>query len=89
MYQVTSFHQQRPPTRVEDDNIRKRLEQEAEVIWRRLHRMTRHTLHAAHTARAAADLSGVTDRQTDRQTPRLSVTIGGISCLRLSLVKCQ
>jgi len=39
--------------------------QEAEGIWRRLHRMTPHTQHAAYTTRAAADLSRVTDTLTD------------------------
>jgi len=33
-----------------------------------------------------AQLSGVTDRQTDRQTQRTSVTIVCISCIRCSLV---
>jgi len=41
--------------------------QEAKGIWRRLHRMTLHTRHAAYTARAADDLSRVTDRLTDRE----------------------
>jgi len=39
--------------------------QKAKGIWRRLHRMTPRTRHAAYGARAAADLSRVTDRQTD------------------------
>jgi len=37
----------------------------------------------AHTARAA-DLNRVTDGQTERQTPRTSVTIVCISCIRCS-----
>jgi len=40
--------------------------QEAKGMWRRLHRMTPRTWQAAYTACAAADLSRVTDRQTDR-----------------------
>jgi len=39
--------------------------QEAKGIWRRLHRMTLCTRHVVYTAHAAADLSRVTDRQTD------------------------
>jgi len=39
--------------------------QEAKGISRRLHGMTPRTRHAAYTARAAADLSRVTDWQTD------------------------
>jgi len=41
-------------------NINKR----PELIRRRLHPMTPRIRHAAHTARAAADLSRVTDRLT-------------------------
>jgi len=44
------------------------MKQEVKGIWRRLHRMTSRTRHAAYTARTAADLSRVTDRLTDRQT---------------------
>jgi len=40
--------------------------------------------HTAYTARAAADLSHATDRQTDRQTPWTSVRIVSISCFRCS-----
>jgi len=36
--------------------------------------MTPRTWHAAYTARAAADLGHVTDRQTDKQTPQTSGT---------------
>jgi len=41
------------------------VKQESKGIWRRLHRMTPRTRHAAYTARSAADLSRVTDWQTD------------------------
>jgi len=44
--------------------------QVVKVIWQRLHRMTLCTWHAAYTALAAADLSRVTDGQTDRLTDR-------------------
>jgi len=37
--------------------------QKAECIWQKLHRMTPHTRHAVYSARAAADLSHVTNRQ--------------------------
>jgi len=63
------------------------IKQEAKGISRRLHRMTPCTQHAAYAARAAADLSPVTDRLTDRQTPRTSVTIVSISCIRCSPIK--
>jgi len=44
-------------------------------------------VHTAYTARAAADLSHVTDRLTDRQTPCTSVTIVWIPCIRCRLIK--
>jgi len=50
-----------------------KLKQEAKGIWQRLHRMTPRTRHAAYTARAAADLSCVTDRLTDRQTDTANI----------------
>jgi len=46
--------------------------------------MTPRTRHAAYNARAAADVSRVTDRRTDRQTPRTSVRLVSISCIRCS-----
>jgi len=45
-----------------DNRLLSCVQNEAKVIWQRLHRMT-----PAYTARAA-DLSRVTDRQTHRQT---------------------
>jgi len=42
-------------------------------IWRRLHGMTPRTRHAVYTARAAADLSRVTDRRTDRLTDTANI----------------
>jgi len=58
-------------------------EQEAKGIWQRQHQMT--PTHMAHTAHAAANYTHsknepwsfhafVTDRRTDRQTPRTSAT---------------
>jgi len=61
-------------------------EQVVKVILQRLYRMTTRTRHAAYTARAVADLSRVTDRLTDRQTPRPSVRIVCISCIQCSLI---
>jgi len=58
------------------------IKQEAKGIWQRLHRMTPCTRHAAYSAGAPADLSCVTDRQTDWQTPQASIIIVSISSIR-------
>jgi len=56
------------------------VKQEAKVIWQKLHRMT-----PAQWSRRRAAACWQTDGQTDRETPRTSVTIVCISCIGLRL----